>query len=97
MNSLALEQHVVEAPGLRGEHRGVAHFAGPRHQREAHAAAGGVARRPAFARAGVGGVAVGAQRLAVDPGERQGVDDLVAGEAEQLATTAVVATLTSTT
>ena len=48
---LALEQHVVEAPGLRRQRGGITHLALQRHQREAHAAARGVARRPRFARA----------------------------------------------
>ncbi len=82
---LAAEGDIVEAPGFRGERGGVAHFAGARHQRQAHGAAGGVARRPAFARAGVGRVPIRAQALAVDPGERERVDGLVAREAEQLA------------
>ena len=76
----ALEEHVVEAPGLGGEHRGIAHLAGARDEREAHGTAGGVARRPALARAGVGRMPVGAKRLAVDPGERDRVDHLLARE-----------------
>ena len=64
---------------------GVAHFAGAGHEGEADGAAGGVAGGPAFARAGVGRVAIGAEALAVDPGVARGVDGLVAGEAEQLA------------
>ncbi len=81
---LALEEHVVEAPGLRGEHRRIAHLAGLRDEREAHRARGGVARRPALPRAGVGRMAVGAQALAVDPGLRHRIDDLVVSQSHQL-------------
>ena len=98
LNGVALEQHVVETPGLRGQDRRVAHLAGLRDQREAHGARGGVAGGPALARAGVRRVAVGAQALAVDPRERHRVDDLVAATGRACcATTAVEATLTSTT
>jgi hypothetical protein len=76
LERVALEEDVIEAPGLGGEHRGIAHLALLRDEREAHRARSGVARRPALARAGVGGVAIGAQRLAIDPRERHGVDDL---------------------
>ncbi len=48
----------------------------------AHPTAGGIARRPALARAGVGGVPVGAQRAAVDPGVGNRVHDLPGAGAE---------------
>ena len=51
-------------------------------ERQPDAAAGGVAGRPALARARVGGVAVGAQRAAVDPGVGQGIDHVLAASAE---------------
>ena len=82
---LAAEGDVVEAPGFCGERRWIAHLAGACHQRQPHRAAGGVARGPAFARAGVGRVAIRAQALAVDPCQRERVDGLFAREAEQLA------------
>ena len=63
LERLALEQHVVEAPGLRGQHRRDS----PSRRSCAISARrtardGGVAGRPALARAGVRRVAVGAQR-----------------------------------
>ena len=82
---LPAKRNVVEAPGFCGERGGVAHLAGAGHQRQPNGAAGGVARGPAFARAGVGRVAIGAQALAIDPRERERVDGLLAREAEQLA------------
>ena len=82
LERLAFEQHVVEAPGLRGERRGVAHLALERHQCEPYCAAGGVSRRPRFARAGIGRVAVGAQRLAVDPGVGHRIDHFFARAAQ---------------
>ena len=81
---LALEQHVVEAPIGRGEHRGIAHLAGRADERQAHGAARRVARGPALARAGVRRVAIGAQRLAVDEGLRERVDDALARQAQQV-------------
>ena len=78
------EGDVVEAPDGGGEGGGIAHLAALDHEGEADGAAGGVAGGPGFAGAGVGGVAVGAEALAVDPGEGEGVDDLVAGEAEHV-------------
>ena len=81
---LALEQHVVEAPGLGAQHRRIAHFALGGHQREPHRPRRRVAGRPALARSGVRRVPVGAQALAVDPGERHRVDDLVVRQPEHL-------------
>jgi len=43
---VALEEHVVEAPRLRGQHRRIAHLAGLRDQRETHGARGRIARGP---------------------------------------------------
>ena len=64
---LALEKHVIKAPGLGREGRRVAHLAGLGDQRQTDGAAGGIARRPALAAARVGGMAVSAQRLTVHP------------------------------
>ena len=94
---LAAEGDVVEAPGLCGERGGVAHLAGAGHQRQAHGAAGRVACGPAFARAGVGRVAIGAQALAVDPREREALMVWSRVRPSNWQTTAVEATLTSTT
>jgi hypothetical protein len=63
----ALEQHVVEAPGLGGEDRGIAHLALAHHQRETNRSRGRVSRRPALARARVRTVAVGAEGSARRP------------------------------
>ena len=79
---LALEQHVLETPGLRAQRRWIAHFALQREQRVAHRAAGGIAGRPALARTGVRRVTIGAQRAAVDPRVRQRVHDLLERAAE---------------
>src|SRR6267142_6191955 len=57
---LALEEHVVEAPGLGSERRRVTHFAGLGDEREPYRPRSSVARGPAFARAGVRRMAVGA-------------------------------------
>ena len=84
LERLALEQHVIEAPGLGGQHRWVAHLAGLGHQGQTHRARGGIAGGPGFARAGIGRMAVGAQRLAIDPGQRYRIQDFVAGQAEHL-------------
>lgn len=84
LEGLSAEGDVVEAPDGSCEHGRVAHLAGLDHEGEADGAAGGVSGGPAFAGAGVGRVAVGAEALAVDPGEREGVDDLRAGEAEHV-------------
>ncbi len=81
-HGLALEQDVLETPGLRRQRGGVAHLASQREQREPHRAAGRIAGRPALARSGVRRVPVGAQRAAVDPRVRHGIDDLFARPAE---------------
>jgi hypothetical protein len=78
-----LEQHVLEAPGLRREGGRIAHLALEREQRVAHRAAGRIAGRPALARPRVRRVPIGAQGAAVDPGVRDGIDDLIPGAAEQ--------------
>ena len=79
---LALEGHVVEAPGGRRERARNAHFALLHEQRETHAAAGGVPRGPRLARSGVGRVAVGAQRPAVGESVRERVHHLRLAAAE---------------
>ena len=84
LERLAFEQHIVKAPGFRGQRGGVAHLALVRHQRQTHRAAGGVARGPRFARARLRRMTVGAQRLAVDPRIRHGVDDFVIRAAEHM-------------
>ncbi len=81
---IALEQHILEAPGLGGERGGIAHLAGGSHEGQPHAAGGGIAGRPALARTGVGRVAIGAQGRAVDPGVGDGVDDLLALQPQHL-------------
>src|SRR5690606_28193896 len=83
LHGIAFEGNILEAPGLGGEDGGVTHLAGHRNQGKAHGAAGRVTGGPGFARAGVGRVAVGAQRGAVEPRVRDGVDDLLAGAAQQ--------------
>ncbi|CAB3773046.1 hypothetical protein LMG29739_06363 [Paraburkholderia solisilvae] len=85
LECIAVEQHVVEAPRLRTQHRRIAHLAGLRDQREAHRARRGVAGGPRLARAGVRRMAVRAQRVPIDERERHRVDQLVAREADQLA------------
>ena len=79
---LALEQHVLEAPGLRRQRRWITHLAGHRDEGVAHRAAGRVSGRPALARAGVRRVPVGAQRTAIDPGVRHRVHHLLTAAAE---------------
>src|SRR5256885_15082925 len=74
LDPLALEENVVEAPGPGGERRRVTPLPGPGDEREPYRPRSSIARGPALARAGVRRVAVGAQRLAVDPGLRQRVD-----------------------
>lgn len=79
-----LEEHVVEAPGLGGEDGGDALLALLDEVGEVDGARAGVTRSPRLARASVGGMAVGAEGLAVNPRLRDGVDGLVAAEAEEL-------------
>jgi hypothetical protein len=77
LERLALEEHVVEAPRLCGEHRGKARLALLDEVGEVDGARARVACRPGFARASVGRVAVGAERLAVHPRLGDGVDGLI--------------------
>ncbi len=79
---LALEQHVVETPGLCRQGRRITHLAGTGDHRQPDCAARGIPRRPALARTGVGGMAIGAQALTVHPGQRDRIDDLFAGQAK---------------
>ena len=83
-DGLAAKEHVAEAPLGRGERGGITHLAFDGHEGVLDGAGGGVAGGPGFARAGVGRVAIGAQRAAVEPGVGDGVDDLLARAAEQL-------------
>src|SRR5438552_14511408 len=69
LERLTPEQHVVETPDLRRQHRWIAHFTGFRDQRETNAAGRGVARRPALSRAGIRRVTISPEALSIDPGE----------------------------
>jgi hypothetical protein len=82
-HGLAAEGDILEAPGFRAQCRWVAHLARQRDEREPDGAAGGVAGRPGFSRAGVGRVAIGSQRGTVEPRVRERVDDLFARAAEE--------------
>src|SRR5258706_20116 len=75
---VGLEQNVVEAQGLRGQYRGVTHLALDHHQRQSHRACSRVAGGPALARTRVRRMAISAQALTVDPGQRHRVDEFVA-------------------
>ena len=68
-----------------------------RHQRQTHAAAGGVAGGPGFSRPGVGRMAIDAQRAAVGPGVGERADDLSFVPPSMAVATALVATRTSRT
>lgn len=111
-----LEQDIVEAPGLRGEHGREAEFALLDEEREVHGTRARVTSSPGFARAGVGSMTVCAERLTVDERLRDRIDGLGMGESTAMErepcegkskskrdpyssfdTTAVLATLTSTT
>lgn len=81
---VALEQDVVEAPGLGGQDSRDAHLAPLDLVREVDRAHARVARAPTLARARVRRVPERAQALAVDKDLRDDVDGLVAGEAEHL-------------
>jgi hypothetical protein len=76
LERLALEEHIVEAPRLCSEHRGKARLALLDEVGEVDGARARVTCRPGFARASVGRVAVGAERLAVHPRLGDGVDSL---------------------
>ena len=64
------------------QRRRIAHLALQCNQRQPHGAAGGIAGRPAFARAGVGRMPVSAQAPPSIQAVRQGVDNLLAAAAE---------------
>ena len=81
---LPFEEHVVKTPGRCGERGGITHLAFQGHECQAHAAARGIACRPRFARARVRRVAIGAQRLPVDPCIGDGVHDLLVRAAEHV-------------
>ncbi|KAH6607279.1 hypothetical protein Trco_003592 [Trichoderma cornu-damae] len=81
---VALEQHVIEAPGRGGQHGGDAGLALHHLERQVDGALAGIAGGPRLAGHGVGAVAVGSQALAVDPGLGDGVGNLPLAEAEHL-------------
>jgi hypothetical protein len=53
------------------------------HQRQTDAPAGGIAGGPRLTRTGIGGMTVGAQTLPIDPGLREGIDDLAARASQE--------------
>lgn len=79
-----LEEDIIEAPGLGGQHGGDTLLALLDEVREVDGARAGVTSGPGLARAGVGGVPVGTEGLTVNPCLRDGVDRLVARKAEEL-------------
>lgn len=81
---LALEEHVVEAPDGSGEDGGDTRLALENLEGQVDGALAGVTGSPRLAGHGVGGVAVGAEGLAVDPGLGDGVGRLLLVEAEHL-------------
>ena len=78
----ALEQHIVEAPGLGSESGRIAHLTCQCHQGMAHGAARSITSGPALSRARVGRMPVSAKRTTVDPRIGHCVDDLFRGSAE---------------
>lgn len=84
LERLALEEDVVEAPGRDGEDSRDAHLSPLDEEREVDGAATRVSGGPRLAGTSVGGVAVRPEALAVDEGLGDGVDGLVAREAEEL-------------
>ncbi len=69
---------------VRGQGGRIAHLTGQRHERQADPAAGRIAGRPTLSRTGIGSVAVGPQRAAIDPGVGNGVDDLIPRSPQQV-------------
>ncbi len=66
------------------EYAGIAHLAAHGDKGEAHRAGGGIPRRPALARPCIGGMTVGSQALAIDPGLGDRIDHLIAGAAQHV-------------
>ena len=81
---LALEEDVVEAPDGSGEDGGDTGLALEDLEGQVDGALAGVTGSPRLAGHGVGGVAVGAEGLAVNPGLGDGVGGLLLVEAEHL-------------
>ena len=81
---LALEEDVVEAPAGSGENGGDTTLALLDLEDEVDGALASVTGGPRLAGHGVGGVTVGTQTLAIDPGLGDGVGGLLLGEAEHL-------------
>jgi hypothetical protein len=81
LEPLAPEQDVVEAPRLGGQHGRQAGLTPLDEVSQIDGARARVAGSPRLARARVRRVAVGAKRLAIHPGLRDGVDGLVARKA----------------
>ena len=85
LEGLSLEEDIVEAPDLGGKNGGdTADATVLHHQGEVHGARARITSGPRLAGHGVGGMAVGAERLAIDPGLGDGIGGLLAGEAEEL-------------
>lgn len=81
---LALEENVVEAPDRRRQHRRDALLALEDLEGQVHSTLAGVTGSPRLAGHGVGRVAVGTQRLSINPGLGDGVGNLLLAEAEHL-------------
>ncbi len=79
---LAFEEHVLEAPCLGRQRRGIPHLTLEREERMTHRATGRIACGPTLAGSGIGSVTVRAQGAAIHPGVRDGIDDLIARPTE---------------
>ena len=77
---LALEEDVVEAPGLGGQDRRHAGLALLDQEGDVHGTRACIASSPRLPGHGVGSMTVGAQRLAISPCLGDGVDCLVTVE-----------------
>ena len=78
---LALEENVVEAPGLSGEDTGESDLSAFDEVREVDRTGACISSGPGFTRTGVGSMTVGTERLTIDPSLRDGVDSLLTGQA----------------
>ena len=83
LERLALEEDVVEAPGLGGQDRRHAGLSLFDQEGDVHGTSAGIASSPGFPGHGVGSVTIGAQRLAVSPRLGDGVNGLVTVETQE--------------
>lgn len=83
LERLSLEEDVVETPGLGGEDGRNPHLSSLNEEGEVNSSRDGISSSPGLSGTGVRSVSVSSERLSIDEGLRDDVDDLISVETKE--------------